>query len=647
MRFALRNRVYFGADLLGWAAIPFLALTLRLDGFASVGPYLPHLILFGAIAIPCKLFALWVAGLYRRYWRYASVEELGLIVLAVLAAGVAAGALYFFLAVPLVGLQPRLPLSLPVLDTLLTLIFVGGLRFSARFTEHLLQKRQGVRARERVLVVGAGSGGTVIVRELRANPQLEMEPVGFVDDDPAKHGNTICGLRVLGGRDRIPELARDYVVHTVIIAMRTAPGSVIREIRDICHGAGLATKTIPVMSDILSGRVSVSQLRDVEIEDLLRREPVRTDQRAVGKLVRGTTVLVTGAGGSIGSEICRQVAALGARELILLGHGENSIFDVHHELERKNPDTQVVPVIGDIRNGARLDRIFDKYRPQTVFHAAAHKHVPLMELNPEEAVTNNVLGTLNVLAAAERCGVVRFVFISTDKAVNPINIMGATKLVAERLVHDAAERTGKPYVSVRFGNVLASRGSVVPLFQKQIAAGGPVTVTDRKMTRYFMTIPEAVQLVLQAAAIGRGGETFLLDMGKPVKIFDLAHDLVHLSGLEVDKDIEIVFTGLRPGEKLFEELYATGDNIGRTAHEKIFIVHNGVQPPIPDHQLQELTDAAVAGQERLRHLIVDMVLSDVETGSEAEGSGRLLQAHPDDRPFAATDVPVDKRAIGT
>ena len=607
-RLVLRNRVFLIADLVGWAAIPFAALAIRLDGVYDLRAFAPHLAGFAVGAIVCKLLALWVCGLYRRYWRYASIDELALIWVAVGGAGITAAIAYHWVTGPLLPWGTPLPKSIPVIDMLLTLVFVGGTRFAARLVHHTRLKLQGHFVRERVLIAGAGDAGTMIARELRANPQLGIEPVGFVDDDPAKIGSTIHGVPVLGRRDAILELARDFAVTAVIIAMPRVPGSEIREIRNICERAKLQTKIIPGVFEILSGKVSVSQLRDVQIEDLLRRPPVETDQRAVAELAKGMTVLVSGAGGSIGSEMCRQLARLGARELVLLGHGENSIFQIHNELLVKHPGLSLVPVIADIRDVRRIQRIFDTYQPQAVFHAAAHKHVPLMEMNPEEAVTNNVLGTSNVLRAAERSGVGHFVLISTDKAVNPANVMGATKLLAEMLVHDAAVRIGKPYVSVRFGNVLASSGSVVPLFQQQIKAGGPITVTHPDICRYFMTIPEAVQLVLQAAALGSGGETFVLDMGEPVKIVQLAKDLIRLSGLEVDRDIAIVFSGLRPGEKLSEELFTRGEDIGRTEHEKIYVLRNGKGASIPFARVDDLVNAAQAGDSlRLRHLLAEIV----------------------------------------
>ena len=425
----------------------------------------------------------------------------------------------------------------------------------------------------------------MVARELRQNPQMGLAAIGFIDDDPGKRGVILNRVRVLGGRETIPALVSEHGVSQVIIAMPSASGKTIREIVTICEGAGVRTRIVPGIYELLGGNVRLNQLRDVQIDDLLRREPVQTDTAQVEALLRGKRVLVTGAGGSIGSELCRQILRCCPASLVLLGHGENSIFEINNELRRKldGPDSPcppdrkpaLVPVIADVRFGERLQTIFDAYRPEVVFHAAAHKHVPLMEGNVSDAITNNVLGTLRVVEASAMVGVNHLVLISTDKAVNPTSIMGATKRVAETIVQSAARRTGKSYVAVRFGNVLGSRGSVVPFFQRQIAAGGPVTVTHPDVRRYFMTIPEAVQLVLQAATMGRGSEVFVLDMGEPVRILDLARDLIRLSGLEPDRDIEIMFTGLRPGEKLFEELFNTGEEYGRTEHQKIFRYRNG------------------------------------------------------------------------
>lgn len=429
-----------------------------------------------------------------------------------------------------------------------------------------------------MLIVGAGSAGIALVEEMQRNPWLGFHPVAFIDDNPQKLNLRIRRLPVVGNRDRIPKFVRSLHAHKVIVAMPSVPGRVIREIVDICQSIGVPTSTLPGVNEILNSRVSIGSIRDIQIEDLLRREPIHIDREKVCQLLAGKKVLITGAGGSIGSELCRQVLKCRPAEILLLGHGENSIFNIQKELERvcqtltKNGELQsqirITTFIGDIRFSLRIEHAFAQFRPDIIFHAAAHKHVPIMELNAPEAITNNVHGTKNLVDLALRYDVQHFVMISTDKAVNPTNVMGASKRVAEMVVLQAAQKSGKPFVVVRFGNVLGSRGSVVPTFKQQIAEGGPVTITHPEICRYFMTIPEAVQLVLQAAIIGRGGEILMLDMGQPVKIVDLAKDLIRLSGYEVGKDIDISFTGLRPGEKLYEELFIPGEKYDRTEHEK-------------------------------------------------------------------------------
>jgi FlaA1/EpsC-like NDP-sugar epimerase len=386
--------------------------------------------------------------------------------------------------------------------------------------------------------------------------------------------------------------------------MPTASGKVVREIKEMCEKVKVKTRIIPGIYELLDGKVSVSQIRDVDIEDLLRRDPVQTDLHAVRALLNDQRVLITGGGGSIGSELCRQILRFEPAQLVVVGHGENSVFDIHYELlafvRREKLQTQIESVIADVRFAQRMDEIMCTYQPHIIFHAAAHKHVPLMELNPGEAITNNVQGTQNVLNAALKTGVERFVMVSTDKAVNPTSVMGASKRAAELLVHQAARRSGKPYVAVRFGNVLGSRGSVVPTFKQQIAIGGPVTITDPDMTRFFMTIPEAVQLLLQAAVLGSGGDVFVLDMGEPVKIMDLAQDLIELSGLRLDHDIDIIYTGIRPGEKLYVELFVDGESYDVTRHEKIFIATHAsaLVPERLDERIDVLI-AAAQGQDKL------------------------------------------------
>lgn len=576
----LRNRHLFFLDLLLLPLALYLSYVLRMEHLA-LGNYWPGYLLFAAISLIVVPLVFKWAGVYSRYWRYASVEELLLLTGAVTIGVLLAGGITLVITWTTPKQLP-MPRSIPLIFLFLALAVTSGPRFMIRLLARPASPnakigRRAVKPSQPVLVMGAGDAGAMIVRELQQNPHLGMEPIGFLDDDSAKYGTVIHGVRVLGDRHKIPEMVAGYRARLVIIAMPTAPGKTIREIVDLCDRAGVQTKIVPGLYELIGGTVSVSQLRPVQIEDLLRREPVHIDTAAVTELLRGKRVLVTGGGGSIGSELCRQILRCNPERLIVLGHGENSVFEIIEELRTANPGLagKIVPVIAGTRFPARIECIFKEQRPQIVFHAAAHKHVPLMEGNPSEAITNNVMGTRTVLDAALATGVERFVMISTDKAVNPTNIMGASKRVAELLVYQAAQRSGKPYVAVRFGNVLGSRGSVLHTFRRQIAAGGPVTVTHPEMRRYFMTIPEAVQLVLQAAVLGQGGEVFVLDMGEPIKIADLARDLIELSGLEVGRDIDIEFSGLRPGEKMCEELFVRGEDYVRTTHEKIFVASNG------------------------------------------------------------------------
>ena len=572
----LRNRHFFFIDLALLPAAAVLSFALRLDA-AGMQHWTSAILVWIILSVPIKLLVFYWFGLYRQFWRYASVDELVLVALATAVGEIVAAALLFAVVVPLSGIN-AFPRSIPFIDGLLTLLVVGGPRFAVRLAEQRREREQrhGRWEPERlVLVMGAGSAGAMTVKEMKANPQLGLEPVGFLDDDSGKHGFRVSGVPVLGSRKDIPDLVEKHGIAEVIIAMPTAPGAAIREILAICSKASIPARTIPGLYDILSGQVSVSQIRNVDIEDLLRRDPVQTDVTAVSEMLHGCRVMVTGAGGSIGSELCRQISRCKPEALILVGHGENSIFSIANELWWQWPDLSIEQVIADVRDLDRLQQVFDAYQPDTIFHAAAHKHVPLMEANVADAVTNNVQGTVNLLRLAEAHQVGRFVFISTDKAVNPSSVMGATKRVAELLVQESALRSGLPYVAVRFGNVLGSSGSVVPLFREQISRGGPVTITHPDVRRYFMTIPEAVQLVLQAAALGKGAEVFVLDMGAPIRIEDLAKDLIKLSGLELGRDVDIVYTGLRPGEKMFEELSAAGENYVPTRHEKIVRTRNG------------------------------------------------------------------------
>lgn len=574
----LRNRHFLVLDIAILLITPAIAVMLRTERMDVLDAFGVGLIEVTLVFLLVKLLVFYAAGLYNRYWQYASIDELAKITLAVLTATLIQALLLFMVLRPFIPGLEDFPRSVPFLDGLVVLLLVGGTRYSVRLARRLRQRVNVNGKGRRVLIMGAGEAGVMIVEEMRSNPQLGLHPIGFLDDNKDKLGVRIRGLKVLGNRDDIPDLVEEMNANLVIIAIPTAAGNVVRDIAEVCKKIGVKTKTIPGIYELLDGRASIGSLRDVQVEDLLRRPPVQIDMNKVEALLNGARVLVTGGGGSIGSELCRQILGLQPAEILLLGHGENSIFKIEGELRRRireNVDlqghTQVRSVIADVRDHERLEQVFDRFRPQVVFHAAAHKHVPLMESNVEEAVTNNVMGTRNVLACATAYEVERFILISTDKAVNPTSIMGATKRIAELLVRDTALRTGRPFVAVRFGNVLGSRGSVLEIFRDQITRGGPLTVTHPDIKRYFMTIPEAVHLVLQAAVMGKGGEVFLLDMGEPMRIVDLARDLIRLSGMEEGRDIDIEFTGLRPGEKLFEELAADGETFVGTSHEKVMV----------------------------------------------------------------------------
>jgi len=616
----MRNRYLFLLDIVLLLVTPTLALVMRVDSAAWVASYVPALIQFTILALIIKLVIFFLFGLYRRYWRYASVDELVSIILAVGSATLIIAGVFFGAGILGLDNARSLPRSVPFIDGLLTLVVVGGSRFSVRVAAHKRRRSEQNNNSKAVLIVGAGDAGAVIAREMLSSRHINIDPVGFVDDDPSKQKKSIHGIPVLGTRKDITRLVKQYDVEEVVIAIPTAPGSVIREIRTLCEAAGVPSQTMPGMYEILSGQISVSQLRNVDIEDLLRREPICINAQDVAKMLSGKRVLVTGAGGSIGSELCRQMACWSPDHLILLGHGENSVFLIEQELRHRWPKLSLGVVVADIRDFPRLTAIFAQTKPQVIFHAAAHKHVPMMEANCEDAISNNVGGTRALVKLAERFDVERFVLISSDKAVNPTNVMGATKRVSEKILQAVAQRTGRPYVAVRFGNVLGSRGSVVPTFREQIARGGPVTVTHPDVTRYFMTIPEAVQLVLQAATLA-GTEcqsgVFVLDMGKPVKIVDLARDLIELSGKEVGRDIEIVYTGLRPGEKLFEELFRDGEDYRRTCHDKIFVASD--RPLVTGEQCEsDQRDEAQLTS------LVDQLLKSAEMGRPDEAR-RLLK----------------------
>jgi len=482
-----------------------------------------------------------------------------------------------------------------IIDWIISLIFVGGLRFGLRVVFENNKNRQASRqlvdVKKNALIIGAGDMGATVAKEMQKSPLLKSKPIGFLDDNPEKYKQQLHGIPVIGRIRDLTRVIKNNQINEVVIAIPSASGRVIREITETCRRFKIPFRTMPGIYELLGGDVNVTRLREVEIADLLRRPPTPIKEGSVGEIIKNKVVLVTGAGGSIGSELCRQIARWQPARLVLLGHGENSIFETYQALKKAFPSVSFVTAIADVRDEERITQVFSRNKPQVVFHAAAHKHVPLMETNIEECVLNNVYGSKVIIDACVQHGVKRFVFISTDKAVRPISIMGASKRIAELLVLHAAQKTQLPYSVVRFGNVLGSRGSVVPLFKQQIAQGGPVTVTHPEMTRYFMTIPEAVYLVLQSAGMGTGGETFVLDMGEQIKIVDLARDLIRLSGFEPGKDIEIVFSGIRDGEKLSEDLWNDGRNLKPTEHPAISSEES--EADLPGEVLNDIVDELV------------------------------------------------------
>ena len=602
-----RHLLLFDASALVLA--PLVAFVVRFEDIGWIGQNLRMVLPYILLAGPVRLFIFFSLGMYRRLWRHASIGELRQILVV---GGVAA----IFAAIIGFGIMPaaqvsasRVPFSVVFIDAFLTTAAIALPRLLARTIRLTNPQRRRTDPGRPALIVGAGDTAKLVAKELIANPRLGFEPIGFVDDDPAKQNHMLLELPIMGPLSAIKGLVEQHGISELIIAMPSAPGEVVRKVVRAGLDCGIPTLTVPSLPELISAKTNGTTLREVEIQDLLRRTPVETDLAAVAELATGETVLVTGAGGSIGSELCRQIARLAPGRLVLLGHGENSIFDGLAELSADFPGVPITPVIADVRDRKRMAATFRKFMPHAVFHAAAHKHVPLMEENVIEAITNNIFGTLNVVDAALACDCKHFVFISTDKAVRPTSVMGATKRVAELIVQHAAVKYERNFVSVRFGNVLGSRGSVVPTFLRQIRAGGPVTVTHPEMQRYFMTIPEAVQLVLQAGALGRGGEVFLLDMGDPIRIVDVATDLIRLSGLTVGSDIQIKFTGMRPGEKLYEEMFFSAENVLTTDHPKILRARNGILPDGVMRRIEALVAAAEAEHpdEELKHVLRSLV----------------------------------------
>lgn len=583
-------------DAIILAVMPIMAVLLRFEGeipaaeFDIIRTGLPWMVLL-------SLAVFYFYGMYHRIWHYARMRDL----IAIVGAVTLSQAAIFILTVLLSIAIPR---SVMIITWLLDLGAIGASRLMFKINLDLVTESKG--GRENLLIVGAGDAGAMLARELEQNDAATISIVGFVDDDEKKQKGRLAGFPILGTIRDLPAVVRKYKVDTIVIAIPSADGDAIRQIDRQCRKTGANVRIMPGIYEMISGEAGMGELREIRLEDLLRRDPIQLDFDQITGYIAGKTVLITGAGGSIGSELSRQISRVGAKEIILLGRGENSIYEIHQELRRKFPDQTYHTVIANITDRERMERIFKRFQPQVVFHAAAHKHVPLMEIQPEEAVKNNVFGTKNVAELADENQAEIFVLISTDKAVNPTSVMGATKRTAELVLQEINQHSKTKFVTVRFGNVLGSRGSVVPLFEKQIAAGGPVTVTHKEMTRFFMTIPEAVQLVLQAGSQAEGGEVFLFDMGKPVKINDMAEDLIRLHGLTPGRDIKIVYTGLRPGEKLYEELLTSEEGTTSTKHKKIFKAQ--IQP-LDEADLQQslqtlrdVTDTRIILQ-TLKHMI--------------------------------------------
>ncbi len=579
-------------DTMAWTLILPIAYFLRLE--IAFFTNLNDILLVTLVSFPIKAAIVWLNRHHSYSWRYAGLLDSSHILLSIIQFMI-----IFLSAAMLLRPYVFIPASVPVIEAILSLLMFIGIRAATRLSLRTYTKGTMFRAanagnKRKVLIVGAGDAGTMILRSIIQSDDSDLLPIGFIDDDPVKQRQTIAGLKMLGTIDELPAIARDTGASEVIIAIPSATGPQVRHIVEIARKAKVRYRIIPSLSELINREPAVNQIREVRIEDLLGRETVELDNRAISEIITEQRVLVTGAGGSIGSEIVRQLIPFMPQEIILVGRGENSLHQLVLEMERNHPQQKISTRVCNIRDNLTLDKVFREFKPQVVFHAAAHKHVRLMEENPSQAVFNNVMGTRNLVRQALKHHVEYFVNISTDKAINPTSIMGACKRVTELIVQDAAKHAadGQHFMSVRFGNVLGSRGSVVPIFQEQIRRGGPVTVTDKNMIRYFMTIPEASQLVLQAAALHLNGCVFVLKMGEPVRIVDMAKDLIRLSGFEPDKDIHIVYTGLQNGEKLYEELVYGDEENTATPHDKVLICETNGLPSNLDYLLKNLVEAA-------------------------------------------------------
>lgn len=605
-QFWIRVSILLLADILSMMMASFLSLALRFEFVLhSIEPvFIESMYTYLPINIICTVVIFYFFHMYTSLWKYASVKEISNVFLAVFCSGLVQTAGMHLLRL-------RVPRSYYILYTILLLFMELMIRFSYRFMRFMRNEYFVREQPNNVMVVGAGDAGAAIIKEMRLSKYVKQKVCCVIDDNPAKQFRYIEGCQIVGNRESIPKKAEEYNIQKIIIAIPTATKKEIKELVGICQKTDCEIRILPGTYQLINGEVSVSQLRKVEISDLLGREQVKVNNEEVFRLIKGCTVMVTGGGGSIGSELCMQIAANEPKQLIIFDIYENNAYDIQQELLRRYPDLNLVVLIGSVRNTNRITSVMMKYRPDVLYHAAAHKHVPLMEDSPNEAVKNNVMGTYKTAIAAAQAGVKKFVLISTDKAVNPTNIMGASKRICEMIIQMMNRRyEDTDFVAVRFGNVLGSNGSVIPLFKKQIAEGGPVTVTDKNVIRYFMTIPEAVSLVLQASHYARGGEIFVLDMGEPVRIDDMARNLIRLSGFRPDEDIEIKYTGLRPGEKLYEELLMNEEGLKETENE---LIHIGRPIEMDDdwfeQKLEELDRASREESDQIRKLVAEIVPS--------------------------------------
>lgn len=591
--FFLRYRLFLKLVLHGFiCVVAFLgAYFLRFE-FSIPPQYFPVIREAIPILLLAKAAGFSIFGLFHGWWRYVGIRDV-----MPIAGGCALGSFLFFAVGFFLYPPSAVPRSIYALDGILTFMFVMGARYMIRFSRETFERRSHPATR-RVLIVGAGSAGQMIVREIRANPSLGMIEVGFVDDDPRKLRARIDGVPVLGNHGDIARLCEDHRIDEIVIAIPSAPPSRLRHILEHCRDVKARARILPGVGDLIDGKVGVRDLRNVDLQDLLGRDPVRLDTDLLSRDIRGKTVMVTGAAGSIGSELCRRVAALSPARLVMFEIAESPLFDFEMEMRERFPSVNAIPVIGDVRDRARVEEALRIHRPSIVYHAAAYKHVPMMEMHPVEAVKTNVLGTRILAEASAKFEVQRFVLVSTDKAVRPTNVMGATKRLAEMVIHNMNGEGGRTvFVAVRFGNVLGSAGSVIPIFRKQLETTGKLTVTDPAASRYFMLIPEAAGLILQAGAMGKGGEVFVLEMGEPIRIVDLAENLIRLSGRELGVNAEIVFTGLRPGEKLHEELVIEGEDVERTDHPKVMkLIGSEKMPTGWLKRLDQLIVTATAGE---------------------------------------------------